>query len=180
MDIPVVVCRHHAESHEMLAPSAWGSDRRTSYVIKPRAPRPDEGRILNQDSSNESLVTGGGGGGGGGGASASAGGGGFIGSRLRKISGNISEGTSSTGSDVRFLRMRSGGGGGMDEDKASSSYAAAVDDRVVFVSAERKVPFAIGSVIIFAKGSKNPHRLVSSQSVDCTSSMQMAQILTCA
>ena len=104
------------------------------------------GRLLHQGNSNESLA--------------------ILGARLRKISGNASDGgTSSTGgSEVRFLRMRGGGTVGPEEDKTSSTGGGGggpAEDRVVFVSAERKVPFAVGSVLAFAKaGGKNVHRSV--------------------
>ncbi len=90
-----------------------------------------------------------------------------LGARLRKISGNASEGaTSSAGShslrEIRYLRAGLGadlgdGGDWRGSSSGGGGGGGGGEERVVFVSAEKKVPFAIGSVLSFSKSSKNPH-----------------------
>lgn len=90
-----------------------------------------------------------------------------LGARLRKISGNASEGaTSSAGShslrEIRYLRAGLGadlgdGGDWRGSSSGGGGGGGGGEERVVFVSAEKKVPFAIGSVLPFSKSSKNPH-----------------------
>lgn len=63
-----------------------------------------------------------------------------VGSRLRQISGNLSENSSSSMKEIRYWRG--------DEERQTSKRS---DDRFVFVSAGNMVPFAVSSVISFGK-----------------------------
>ena len=107
-----------------------------------------------------------------------------LGARLRKISGNASEGaTSSAGShslrEIRYLRAGLGvdladGGDWRGSSSGGGGGGGGGEERVVFVSAEKKVPFAIGSVLPFSKSSKNPHhRWVYGFLMSCTSLVMM-------
>ena len=66
----------------------------------------------------------------------------ILGARLRKISGNLSESSSTSHKENKHYRV------GSDELEASRTIG---DERLVFVSSEHKVPFAVSSVISFTK-----------------------------
>eukprot|EP00095_Tigriopus_kingsejongensis_P006424 maker-scaffold469_size162558-snap-gene-0.29 protein:Tk06424 transcript:maker-scaffold469_size162558-snap-gene-0.29-mRNA-1 annotation:"cdk5 and abl1 enzyme substrate 1 isoform x2" len=111
-------------SHEQLPESRnlFVSKRKITHYSKP-----EELRSFNIGSSNESLS--------------------FIpsnlGARLRKISGNLSENSSTSNRDVRLFRS--------DDDKPCAN------ERLLLVSPERKTPFAVVSIIPYNK-SRPPNR----------------------
>ena len=93
--------------------------------------------------------------------------------RLRKISGNVSENSSCSLKEIRIWKP---GSSHIDEDNQVKSYGShgrsggyGVEERLVFVSGERKSPFAICSIIPSQKASSNqkastfryPYKLVN-------------------
>lgn len=71
------------------------------------------------------------------------------GHRLRKISGNYnSESSSLSAREVRYCRA----------DEACNATAGGREERIVLVTPERKVPFAVMSVIPFSKGNRLQNR----------------------
>ena len=77
------------------------------------------------------------------------------GHRLRKISGNLNASESSSLSargEVRYCRAEEGGG-----VAGSGVGGVAGEERMVLVTPEKKVPFAVLSVIPFTKGNRLQH-----------------------
>ena len=83
--------------------------------------------------------------------------------RLRKISGNLSENSSCSLKEIRIWRP---GSSQIDEDNQVKNYGSGghghsrsggygVEERLVFVAGERKSPFAICSIIPSQKASSN-------------------------
>eukprot|EP00094_Tigriopus_californicus_P001540 TCALIF_01489-PA protein Name:"Protein of unknown function" AED:0.00 eAED:0.00 QI:643/1/1/1/0.5/0.55/9/816/440 len=112
-------------SHEQLPESRnmYSSKRKLTYQNKT-----DEIKTFNLGSSNESLS--------------------FIpsnlGARLRKISGNLSENSSTSNRDLRAFRT--------DDEKPTGN------ERFVLVTPEKRTPFAVVSIIPFHKNSRAAHR----------------------
>ena len=86
----------------------------------------------------------------------------FLATRLRKISGNLSENSSCSLKEIRIWRP---GSSQIDEDNPLKSpynvnqghnRGYGVDERLVFVAGERKSPFSICSIIPSQKASSNP------------------------
>lgn len=73
--------------------------------------------------------------------------------RLRKISGNLSENSSCSLKEIRFFRTHQSSG--EEEGQAIRNYQAQsnTEDRLVFVEGEKKMPFAICSVLPSLKAS---------------------------
>ncbi len=140
----IVICNKFViessyRNHPLDGGSTFG-DSRTSHIIKRKLTHQSDATArLTQGGSVESLVV-------------------VVGSRLRKISGNASEGgASSAGSHSLRDGVKHAG-----DDRAASAGigGAGGDERVVFVSTDRRVPFAVSSVLSFSKGGKGYHRLV--------------------
>ena len=83
----------------------------------------------------------------------------YTATRLRKISGNLSENSSSC--SLKEIRVWKPGSSQIDEGKGYSSGSHGpnrgygVEERLVFVAGERKSPFSICSIIPSQKASSN-------------------------
>ena len=81
----------------------------------------------------------------------------FLATRFRKISGNLSENSSCSLKEIRIWKP---GSSHIDDDsqgqaKGHSNRSYGVEERLVFVAGERKIPFAICSIIPSQKASTN-------------------------
>ena len=81
----------------------------------------------------------------------------FLATRFRKISGNPSENSSCSLKEIRIWKP---GSSHIDDDsqgqtKGHSNRSYGVEERLVFVAGERKIPFAICSIIPSQKASTN-------------------------
>ena len=86
----------------------------------------------------------------------------FLATRLRKISGNLSENSSCSLKEIRVWKP---GSSNIDEDNLGRPYPTpgshghtrgyGVEERLVFVAGESKSPFAICSIIPSQKASSN-------------------------
>ena len=79
----------------------------------------------------------------------------FLATRFRKISGNLSENSSCSLKEIRIWKP---GSSHIDDDsqgqtKGHSNRSYGVEERLVFVAGERKIPFAICSIIPSQKAS---------------------------
>ena len=68
----------------------------------------------------------------------------YVGLRMRKISGNISDNSSCSLKEIRYIRP---------EDEKTIG-----EERLLFVSTDNKVPFAVFSVLPFHKSSRIANR----------------------